>query len=496
MSVQWLTLTTPEKVLLGVYFSLWAIFGLIGVRRAWILYLYSRQSRRRPLAFEAFAEPPLVTVQLPIYNERYVVERLIRSVAALDYPRDRLEIQVLDDSTDETVLLVAAEVERLRAEGVRIEHVRRADRTGYKAGALENGMRTAHGEFLLLFDADFVPGPGLLREILPPLVDRRVGMVQARWEHLNAESTLLARVQSISLDGHFVVEHEARAKNDLFFNFNGTAGIWRKSCIRDAGGWEHDTLTEDLDLSYRAQLKGWRFVYLRDVVCPAELPPDMNAFKTQQFRWAKGSAEVAKKILPRVWRSAMPIGKKLDMTVHLTQNAAFVFALLLSLFVLPVFVLRSSGTFRTAGLVELPLFLFATGSLLVFYGIAQVGAGRGWKTQMKYFPAVLSIAIGLSISNTHAILEGLAGRRTPFHRTPKYNVTGREMPRPRAMYQALPSGTSLLEILLGLAFCVVLTLAILRGRFGDAPFVMLFLFGYLYVGWKSLDARPIRLRRS
>ncbi|NNE42681.1 MAG: glycosyltransferase, partial [Gemmatimonadetes bacterium] len=274
---------------MAVYVVLWSVFALLGVRRLWLIWLY-RRARHLPSPPGGEIELPHVTVQLPVFNERYVIRRLIRKVAELDWPHDRLEIQVLDDSTDETTASAAEEVARLRAEGLDIVHIRRPDRVGYKAGALAYGMERAKGSLLLIFDADFLPRPGILREVVPQFADENVGMVQVRWDHLNADYSLLARVQAIALDGHFVVEHEARSKHGLFFNFNGTAGVWRKQCIIDAGGWEHDTLTEDLDLSYRAQLAGWKFVYLRDVTCPSELPVDMRSFKSQQFRWMKGSA--------------------------------------------------------------------------------------------------------------------------------------------------------------------------------------------------------------
>ena len=277
-------LSFAQKALIGVYFALWSVFALLGIRRIWLLWLYRRAKQMRLPLFTTMSLPR-VTVQLPIYNELYVVRRLIRAVAELDYPRDLLEIQVLDDSTDATVDAAREEIDRLRAEGLDIHHIRREGRRGYKAGALDHGLQRATGEFLLIFDADFVPPPDLLRKIVPHFGDPKIGMVQVRWDHLNADYSLLSRIQAISLDGHFVIEHEARSKNGLFFNFNGTAGMWRRTCIETAGGWEHDTLTEDLDLSYRAQLRGWKFRYLQGVTCPAELPIDMRAFKGQQFRW-------------------------------------------------------------------------------------------------------------------------------------------------------------------------------------------------------------------
>jgi cellulose synthase/poly-beta-1,6-N-acetylglucosamine synthase-like glycosyltransferase len=474
-----------HKSLLAVYFLLWFAFAGLGARRLWMIWLY-RRGRGRTFPSDPNAPLPRVTVQLPVYNEKYVIRRLIRSVAALDYPRDLLEIQVLDDSSDETTSAAAEEIAELRERGIDIRHIRRPDRTGYKAGALEYGMQRAKGEFLLIFDADFVPRPSLLRELAPYLGDPDVGMIQVRWSHLNAEYSLLSRIQSISLDGHFVVEHEARAKNGLFFNFNGTAGIWRKSCIEDAGGWQHDTLTEDLDLSYRAQLKGWKFLYLCDVTCPSELPVDMLAFKSQQYRWVKGSVQVAKKLLPTIWASNLPFAKKLESSVHLTHNMTYVLVLALSLCVYPAVLTRLALDLRTSLVLELPLFFFATVSVLLFYGTAMAGAHRKWFSLARYFPAVMSVAIGLSINNTRAILEGIVGRQTPFLRTPKYDIRGRDGTPRGKTYSSRASWTVVLELALAAYFVGILAVVIQQGFLGAVPFVLLFLFGYAYVGLLSL----------
>jgi cellulose synthase/poly-beta-1,6-N-acetylglucosamine synthase-like glycosyltransferase len=484
-------LNAVQKALVVAYFALWSVFAMLGARRLWMLCLY-RRARTRTVPPMPVAELPRITVQLPIYNELYVVRRLLRAVAALDYPRDLLEIQVLDDSTDGTSDTARREVERLRAEGVDIHHLSRAHRRGYKAGALEHGMKQARGEFLLIFDADFVPDPDLLRRIVPQFADPAVGMVQVRWDHLNADYSLLARIQSISLDGHFVVEHEARSKNGLFFNFNGTAGMWRRRCIEEAGGWEHDTLTEDLDLSYRAQLAGWKFRYLRDVTCPAELPVDMRSFKSQQFRWVKGSIQVSKKILPRIWRSDLPLLRKIEASVHLTHNMTYALVLLLSLLAYPAVLTRFAADRLTTLLLELPLFLFATGSVLFFYAVAASEAHRDWRRQLRYLPAVMSVAIGLSVSNTRAILEGIVGKDTPFHRTPKFDIrTRRDTSRDKS-YRGLPSGTALAEIALAVYFGWILVYVLRHGLLGAVPFVLLFLFGYLYVGLLSTDLVPRR----
>ncbi len=486
------TLSLLEKSLIGVYFGLWSVFALLGLRRLWVLRLY-RRARRQPLPEAPLPERlPRVTVQLPVYNELYVVRRLIRAAAALDYPRELLEIQVLDDSTDATVDAAREDVERLSAQGVDIRHLRRPDRRGYKAGALAWGLQRAKGELILILDADFVPEPSLLQRIVPRFTDPRVGMVQVRWEHLNADWSLLSRVQGITLDGHFVVEHEARAKNGLFFNFNGTAGVWRRSCIEDAGGWRDDTLTEDLDLSYRAQLAGWRFEYLQHVTCAAELPVDMRAVKSQQFRWVKGSMQVARRILPRIWASRLPFARKVETSVHLVHNATYALVLALSVCAYPAVLVRYAAELGTRLAVELPLFLFATGSVVWFYAVATTGAGRSLARQWRYFPAVMAVAIGLSVNNTRAVLEGLFGGPSPFHRTPKYDIRSRhDTPRGK-LYRGMRSGTAWAELLLGAYFAWILGFVLDRGLLGAAPFVALFLSGYLWVGLQSVGPWPRR----
>ncbi len=492
MGPEGITLHPQHQLLIGAYFALWSVFAMLGVRRIWMIWLY-RRARNRTFGRREWERLPRVTVQLPVYNEKYVIRRLIRSVAALDYPRDRLEIQVLDDSDDGTVEVAAEEVASLRAEGVDIVHVRRPNRRGYKAGALDWGMKRAKGEFLLIFDADFVPRPDLLMQVIPYFASDRIGMIQMRWDHLNADYSLLSRVQSISLDGHFVVEHEARAKNGLFFNFNGTAGIWRKSCIEEAGGWQHDTLTEDLDLSYRAQLAGWKFVFLRDVTCPSELPVDMRAFKSQQFRWVKGSVQVAKKILPRIWKSDLPISKKVESSLHLTHNLTYLLVLLLSLLVYPAVLVRFASGWFTTPIVEIPLFFFATISVVLFYGTAMAGAGRNWRRELRYFPALMSVAIGLSVNNTKAILEGLFGKETPFYRTPKFNILGRRGTTTGRAYRGMRSATTLIELALAMYFVGIEIFVLRHGLVWATPFVLLFFFGYLYVGLLSADLPHWRL---
>ncbi|HYQ96321.1 MAG TPA: glycosyltransferase [Candidatus Eisenbacteria bacterium] len=478
--------------LLAIYLLVWVIFGAYGLHRIHLIRLFRRRTRdiRPP------AEPrdwPPVTVQLPIYNERYVVNRLIEAAAAIDYPRERLEIQVLDDSTDSTREIAARTVADLRARGVDVVHLTREDRAGFKAGALERGLGRAKGEFLAIFDADFVPPPSILREMMPYFGDPQVGVVQSRWQYLNQDYSLLAQAQAISLDGHFVIEHAARMSGGRFFNFNGTAGILRKACVIDAGGWQSDTLTEDLDLSYRAQLRGWRFVFAPHVLCPSELPVEMNAFKAQQHRWVKGSIQVARKLLPLIWRSRVPLGVKVESSFHLTYNVAYVFLLLLSLIVYPVVLARYREAGTPYAIADTVLFLIATSSVIFYFGYAQRETRRDWKRQLRYLPFVMSLGMGLSVTNTRAVLEALVGHRSPFHRTPKFRIERRGDQWRGKRYRAPVNGWALLEIALGLYFAWTMVTLAHAKVYAPLPFFILYLFGFLYVGVLSLvhaHARP------
>ena len=486
------------EILLTLYLVVWAVLATYGLHR---LHLVRRYRRRAPsLASSASAAPaplppaewPLVTVQLPVFNEAYVVERLLDAAASLDYPLDRLEIQLLDDSTDATSSIAAARVAHWRAGGRNVVHLRRPDRRGFKAGALQAGLERASGELLAIFDADFVPAPDFLRALVPYFKDEAVGMVQSRWGHLNEAYSLLARAQAISLDGHFMVEHTARMLGGAYFNFNGTAGILRKACVQDAGGWHADTLTEDLDLSYRAQLKGWRFVFAPHVVCPAELPVEMNAFKAQQHRWVKGSIQVARKLLPEVWRSAAPWSVKVEATFHLTHNVAYVALLLLAIVVYPVVLARYESRSLLFTVADTLLFLTATASTLVYFGVAQRDLHGEWRTRVRYLPFVMSLGIGLAVNNTRAVIGGLFGARGSFVRTPKFKIAGREGSWRRKRYHAPVNGWALLEILLGVYFAVAMVFLFRAERFASIPFFLLYLFGFLYVGVLSVVHATVR----
>jgi cellulose synthase/poly-beta-1,6-N-acetylglucosamine synthase-like glycosyltransferase len=474
-----------SDLLLTIYLLVWLVFAVYGVHRIHLIRLF-RKDDRTPCPPEPPRDWPRVTVQLPVYNERYVVNRLVEAAAAIDYPSDRLEIQVLDDSTDETREIAARKVADLRARGIDAVHLTRDDRRGFKAGALQRGLERAKGDFLAVFDADFVPPPTILRAMVPYFSDPTVGVVQSRWQHLNQDYSWLAQAQAISLDGHFVIEHAARMRGRCFFNFNGTAGVLRKSCVTDAGGWQSDTLTEDLDLSYRAQLKGWRFVFASHVLCPSELPVEMNAFKAQQHRWVKGSIQVARKLLPAIWRSRVPLAVKIESSFHLTYNVAYVFLLLLSLIVYPVAMARYRSASTAYAIADTLLFLIATSSIIFYFGYAQIKTRRDWKRQLGYLPFVMSLGMGLSVTNTRAVLEALVGYRSPFHRTPKFRIERRGDRWRGKRYRSPLNGWALLEIALGLYFAWAMLTLWHAKLYAPLPFFVLYLFGFLYVGVLSL----------
>jgi cellulose synthase/poly-beta-1,6-N-acetylglucosamine synthase-like glycosyltransferase len=481
-----------QTLLITLYLVVLLSLAVFGFHRSILVWLFYRYKSRRPEPKRRYAdeELPKVTVQLPLYNEMYVIERLLDAVNELDYPRQKLEVQVLDDSTDETQGICRKKVRELRRAGLDIHYIHRDDRTGFKAGALENGLRHATGELAMVFDADFVPTTGMLREMVHFFSDEKVGMVQARWGHVNRDYSRLTEVEAIMLDGHFVIEHTARHRSGRFFNFNGTAGIWRIKTIQDAGGWQHDTLTEDMDLSYRAQLKGWEFIYLFDTVSPAELPVEMNSFKSQQFRWAKGSIQVAKKLLPTIMRSNVSWRVKLEAIFHLTNNFAYPLLLLLSLLLLPNLLVRTHHGWREVLLLDLPLFFGTTMSVVSFYVVAQREVRpRGWTNVLKYLPLMLSVGIGLCINQTRAVLEAMMGKETEFVRTPKHGVQSKGSSWSEKRYRAMKTLIPYFELFMAFYFAAALAVAFIGGHFISMPFLMLFLVGYLYVGALSVFQR-------
>lgn len=488
-----------KGILLAGYFSVLSVLAFYGVHRYQLVYLYYKHKRQQRDPQKRLEELPQVTVQLPVFNEVYVVGRLIDAVCAIEYPRDRLQIQVLDDSTDDTVEAARERVDFHRRRGIDIEYIRRRNREGFKAGALQHGMNSAKGEFIAIFDADFVPPADIFKESIHRFSDPKVGMVQLRWGHLNGEYSLLTRVQSILLDGHFILESSTRHLSGRLFNFNGTAGIWRRSTIEAAGGWEHDTLTEDLDLSYRAQLKGWKFVFIQDYTVPAEVPVDINSFKSQQFRWAKGSIQTARKLLPRVFRdSRLSFAQKYEAFYHLTANISYPLMVLLSLLLFPALLIRFEHGWMELALIDLPLFMAATFSVSSFYVVSQREAYPDWKSRIRYLPMVLAVGIGLSVNNSRAVLEGLLGIDSAFVRTPKFSIVNSSDDWRHKRYRARIGLTPCLEIALGLLYAFTIVYAAGHGHILTMPFLMLFSAGYLYTGINSLlqPWRTPRLSRA
>jgi cellulose synthase/poly-beta-1,6-N-acetylglucosamine synthase-like glycosyltransferase len=479
-------MTLAETLTLVSYFFVLIVLAVYGWHRYYLVYLYMSNRDKEPKQGPALSPTPVVTIQLPLYNEMYVADRLIEAVCRIDYPRDCFEIQVLDDSTDETRQIAELATRRFAAQGIDIKYIHRTDRTGYKAGALEAGMETARGEFIGIFDADFIPTPDFLTRLMPHFVDAGVGMVQARWGHINQDYSLLTKIQSILLDGHFVLEHGGRNRGGRFFNFNGTAGIWRRTAIVDAGGWQHDTLTEDLDLSYRAQLRGWRFVFVSDVIAPAEVPVEMNAFKSQQHRWAKGSVQTCMKLLPQILGADLPLGVKVEAFFHLTANFNYILMCVLSVLIFPSMVIRYNMGWYEMLLIDVPLFFAATFSFCNFYTVCQREIHSDWRARLKYVPFLMSVGIGLSINNTRAVFEAVFHKDTAFERTPKYHIEANADEWVGKKYRQSVAVQPLIELMLGLYFTWTVFYALANGIYGTLPFLVLFQVGFLYTGLLSV----------
>ena len=480
-------MTFTETLILVTYFFVLSILAIYGWHRYYLVYLYMKNKDKAPAPIPPPAVLPKVTVQLPIFNEMYVTDRLIGAVCDLDYPRELLEIQVLDDSTDETKDIAELAVRRHAARGFDIKYIHRVDRTGYKAGALDNGLKQASGDFIAIFDADFIPPSDFLNRTLGYFeTDPKIAMVQARWGHINQDYSLLTKIQAILLDAHFVLEHGGRNRAGCFFNFNGTAGIWRREAIPDAGGWQHDTLTEDLDLSYRAQLRGWRFIFLPNLVSPAEVPVEMNSFKSQQHRWAKGSIQTCLKLMPRILRSNQPFAVKAEAFFHLSANFNYVFMSLLSVLMFPAMYVRYSMGWTEMLLIDVPLFAAATWSFCYFYMVSQRELYPDWKTRLKYLPFLMSIGIGLCVNNTRALLEALFGQQSEFARTPKYGIELQSDEWVGKKYHQTIGVQPIIELALGLYFTYTVFYALINGLYASAPFLMLFQVGFLYTGLLSI----------
>ena len=477
---------------LTVYYLALMLLCVYAAHRYHLLYLL-RRHRHTQAAPGKIRHYPVVTLQIPLFNERYVVARLLDAVRALDYPREKLEIQILDDSTDDTPRIVEGLAADMMQLGFDIHHLRREDRQGYKAGALAAGMAQARGEFIAIFDADFCPAPDFLLKTLPYFEEDAVGMVQGRWGYFNRNHSLLTQAQAIFLDAHFMIEHLARYRSGCFFNFNGTAGIWRRQCLLDAGGWQADTLTEDLDISYRAQLAGWRFVFAPEVVAPSELPADMAAFRLQQHRWVKGSIQTARKLLQTILASSCSRQVKLESFFHLTNNFVYPLMILFLAAMLPVMVLREQLGWEWLVWLDLPLLLFVAPAAWLFYLTGQKLTQRNWLREIARIPLATAIGTGLALNNVRAVLEGWFGHDVEFRRTPKFGGNGASAGR---HYAVRPDWITALEILFGIYFGACAVYAMGHQHYLAVPFMLVFQSGFLGVALASLVPHmPFRRRR-
>lgn len=473
-------------LLLAYFISLCVLFAF-GLHGLVMIYYWHKTQKIVHIEPSDMVEIPVVTIQLPFYNELYVVDRLVKAVCEMDYPIDKLEIQLLDDSTDETVEVSQRLVEQYSALGFDIKHIHRTIRTGFKAGALKEGLDVARGEFIAIFDADFVPKPEFLKKTVPYFEDGNVGMVQTRWEHLNEEYSFLTRAQALALDGHFVIEQQIRHKAGFFINFNGTAGVWRKSTIQDAGNWHSDTLAEDLDLSYRAQLKGWKFVFLNDVTSPAELPADINSLKTQQFRWTKGAVETAKKLLPTVWASKLSVKMKLECTVHLTSNIVFPFIMLVAFLNVPIVIIKNEVGGFDKYFSIMSIFVLASISTFMFYMYAQRAIHLDWQRRLLLFPVFMAGSMGLAVNNTKAVFEALIGKKSEFKRTPKYRIEQQGDQWKKNKYVQKKIGwIVVVELVLAAYFLLGIVASVSYMEIAAIPFQLMFLMGFGTVGFLSL----------
>jgi cellulose synthase/poly-beta-1,6-N-acetylglucosamine synthase-like glycosyltransferase len=479
-----------SKIIITVLYTVTlTLLCIFGTHRYYLSFLYGRNKKKVPVPKFKFKTLPRVTIQLPVFNEMYVVDRLISSVCKIDYPSELLEIQVLDDSTDNTVEIASRCVDQFKKLGYDIAYIHRANREGYKAGALGEGLKSAKGELIAVFDADFIPPRDFLRNTVDFFSDPEVGMVQVRWGHVNLDYSSLTRAQAILLDGHFIIEQTSRYNEGMFFNFNGTAGVLRKECIETSGGWQHDTLTEDLDLSYRAQLTGWKLVYLGRTIADAELPVDMNAFKSQQHRWAKGGVQTALKILPQIFRRKdIPFKVKSEAFFHLFGNISYLLLLVLLLLMFPMGFFWSEIGWDSGIIINVLAITAGTLSFVLFYIITvREVHGKKWLPYLKYVPLAISVGAGMAVNNSKAVLEALFGRNSEFRRTPKFAVTSRsDNWRSRSYYVTSKEMTAVIEVVIGVLFFVQTVFAIYMGRFGWVPFLILIQFGFLYTGLLSI----------
>jgi len=477
-----------DAAILIPYFAVMIALSIYGVHRYTLVYLYYKYKKNYdPNPPKHFDQLPSVTIQLPIFNEQFVIDRLIEAVCAMDYPRDRLEIQVLDDSTDETCEVASGIVSRYAAMGQPIVYIHRTNRHGYKAGALGEGLKVATGEFVAIFDADFVPPVDWIMNVIHHFAEPHIGMVQTRWTHLNRDYSMLTQIEAILLDGHFVLEHGARVRTDDFFNFNGTAGMWRVQAITDGGGWQHDTLTEDTDLSYRSQLAGWKFKYLPEVECPSELPIEMTAFKTQQARWAKGLIQTSIKVLPVIFKSHVPMRIKKEAVYHLTANLSYPLMIIMTVLLIPAMIVRSYQGWFQMLLIDFPIFAASTFSIAVFYLASQrVLFPKTWKKSFFYLPFIMALGIGLTVTNSKAVMEAIFGIKSAFVRTPKYRVALKGEKSQAAKYRKRLKLAPWIELALGGWFFVAILYTFVNQNYFTMPFLVLFVVGYWYTGLMSL----------
>ena len=499
-----------ENFIIVFYLSILILMSIYGVNRYYTIYLFKKHRHDKTYPQSEFKKLPRVTIQLPIFNEKYVVERLIDYVVNIRYPRQLLEIQVLDDSIDETREIARKKCLEKKKEGFNIKYIHREDRTGFKAGALANGMKLTKGEFIAVFDADFLPPEDFLERTIHYFTDEKIGMIQARWDHVNRRYSMLTECQSILLDGHFMIEHTARYRSGRFFNFNGTAGIWRKKTIADAGGWQHDTLTEDLDLSYRAQLKGWNFIYLPDLTVPAELPIEMTAFKSQQFRWAKGSIQTFLKLNGRLLKADIPLRIKVESFFHLGANFMYALMVLLTVLMPVILVIRFERGYKHLAFLDIPIFICATLSVFMFYFYTEYVViketmsvqNRSATKPLLYLPFVVAIGIGLCINNTKAVLEAVMHKQSPFNRTPKYNVldSGSNTVSERVkhlfgnVYRTKKLDVvTIIEFILAVYMSFAVYFTYTNDLYLSLPLIVLFQIGFFYTSMLSIVQMPIAL---
>ena len=475
-------------VVLYVFAIIFVVFH--SVFDAHLIFHYLRShARKKSIPFKK-TFTPFVTIQLPVYNELHVVQRLIEAVAAIDYPSDKIEIQVLDDSTDETSEIIAEQLALLQQQNISIQHIQRQNREGFKGGALKHGLSMAKGEYIAVFDADFLPAKDFLRRTIPFFTDSNIGMVQTKWGHINKEDSLLAKLQAIALDGHFSIEQEGRNAAGYFINFNGTAGVWRKQTILDAGNWQSDTLTEDFDLSYRAQIKGWKFKYLEDFTTPAELPPLVSALKSQQFRWTKGGAETARKNLSTLFSSSLPLSVKLHGTFHLIYSIGFISIIIYALLTVPLLFVKEfypqyNLVFKVSGIVGLSLLVYILHYFISYFNNTKGSIGKRISGFVFYFPLFVSLFIGISLSNSIGIIQGYLGIKSGFVRTPKFNtITPDNMVMKSKYAETNINWLTLTEGFLIFYFLFGLIQAIYFKNYGSVPLLIMAFLGFTMVfGW-------------